>query len=76
MRTKNKISLIQFIVIGFVMLFSISCRKDNEANNMIVDIDGNVYHSVTIGTQVWMVENKGLCEDLIATQCEFLKWSL
>jgi len=57
MRTKNKISLIQFIVIGFVMLFSISCRKDNEANNMIVDIDGNVYHSVTIGTQVWMVEN-------------------
>ena len=37
-----------------------SCKKANASNDtttIITDIDGNVYHTVTIGTQVWMVEN-------------------
>jgi len=42
-------------------MFLIGCNKDDDTNDnndaTVTDIDGNVYHTVTIGTQVWMVEN-------------------
>ena len=37
-------------------MFASSCTEENSSNTL-TDIDGNVYHTVKIGTQTWMVEN-------------------
>ena len=40
------------------MFFNSGCSKDDiEITTQIVDIDGNIYHSIIIGNQEWMVEN-------------------
>ncbi len=62
MKTKKGNLIYPLIVMGFVLIFSYSCKKsDNNSNQVpgetVTDVDGNVYHTVTIGTQVWMVEN-------------------
>jgi uncharacterized protein (TIGR02145 family) len=48
-----------FVVCFSVFIFAVNCKRDNSDmdTNTVTDIDGNIYHTVTIGSQVWMVEN-------------------
>lgn len=63
MKTKTKIWIYPLALIGVLLIFTSSCKKKDNNNNptqtpsTIADIDGNIYHTVSIGTQVWMVEN-------------------
>lgn len=46
-----------FLFTGMLIILTGSCKKGDDNNKQVIDIDGNVYQTVTIGTQVWMVEN-------------------
>ncbi|MDZ7633121.1 MAG: fibrobacter succinogenes major paralogous domain-containing protein [Bacteroidales bacterium] len=39
------------------MLLASSCKKEENNPDAIKDGDGNVYTSITVGTQIWLVEN-------------------
>ena len=52
---KNKIQ-ISALVLSLILLYS--CKKvDNNNPTVLTDKDGNVYNTVTIGTQTWLTEN-------------------
>ena len=62
MKKKSIIYFYSFLIMSVFFIFQ-SCSKDknndNDNNNSstVTDIDGNVYNTVKIGTQTWMVEN-------------------
>lgn len=60
----KKIFLLVFpsVIMVLFIILAISCKKNTDRNNTVQDVtvtdkDGNVYHSVKIGTQTWTVEN-------------------
>jgi uncharacterized protein (TIGR02145 family) len=48
-----------WIIFGFAIALSCSCSKNDDPKPEITatDIDGNVYKTITLGTQTWMAEN-------------------
>jgi uncharacterized protein (TIGR02145 family) len=58
---KRKFLWLTIYLLSIVFLLEAGCKKENDNYKFndytITDIDGNEYHTVTIGQQVWMVEN-------------------
>jgi len=60
MKKKNTILIYSLIVVGFLFILINSCKKDEDPPaepERLVDIQGNKYAIVTIGTQTWMASD-------------------
>jgi uncharacterized protein (TIGR02145 family) len=66
MGTKKSTLKILLIIAGYILILTVSCKKnDNGSPNVdhtgetgtVTDIDGNVYNTIGIGSQIWMVQN-------------------
>ena len=56
MKSKSRIQIFPLLMV-FLLLISASCSKKDGNANTVVDIDGNQYKTVVIGSQTWMSEN-------------------
>ncbi|MEI6679958.1 MAG: fibrobacter succinogenes major paralogous domain-containing protein [Mariniphaga sp.] len=60
MKSKSRICIRPFLLV-ILLIITISCsKKENNPpviTETVTDIEGNVYKTVMIGTQVWMAEN-------------------
>ncbi|MGA3014551.1 MAG: fibrobacter succinogenes major paralogous domain-containing protein [Bacteroidales bacterium] len=65
MKKNLNIWIVPIIMIGLFMILQIGCKKSSSSSSTqpsnagpdVTDVDGNVYHSVVIGTQTWMASN-------------------
>jgi uncharacterized protein (TIGR02145 family) len=62
MRTYYNSSVFLLLMVGLFILSSSGCKKKDDNGpapvpKTVTDFDGNIYHTVVIGTQVWLAEN-------------------
>ncbi|MFH0842114.1 MAG: fibrobacter succinogenes major paralogous domain-containing protein [Bacteroidota bacterium] len=55
MFSDKKIGISLMFITGMLIILLCKCNKEDDST--IRDTDGNIYTSVKIGTQVWMIEN-------------------
>lgn len=69
--------LISILFGGLFIIFTTGCNNNDP--KIVRDIDGNVYHTVKLGSQVWMVENLNVTRyrngDLIPNITDTIQWS-
>jgi uncharacterized protein (TIGR02145 family) len=59
MKMIKKSRVLPLVIVSLVLLFETSCKKENSDTNKnrVTDFDGNIYDTVVIGNQVWMLQN-------------------
>ncbi|KAB2878708.1 hypothetical protein F9K33_12155 [bacterium] len=66
------------IILSSAIIF-FACSSDDSRDGTVIDIDGNVYRTITIGTQVWMVENLNVTRyrngDSISKVTDDMEWA-
>lgn len=80
MKIKNSNWFYSITIIGMILIIFGGCKKDDEKKppETVTDIDGNVYHTITIGNQVWLLENLKVTRyrngDLILNVTDSTQW--
>lgn len=53
----KKLISIFTLISAILLLLSTGCKKNEKPPDPVSDIDGNIYKTVKIGSQIWMTEN-------------------
>ena len=58
MKKQNQVLIVSLIIISVSLLFTVGCKKDKNSDpSTFTDVEGNAFHFVKIGKQIWMKEN-------------------